>query len=131
LFPYLAGIIEDELISVDNFSTIILDKPLHELKEFDLQRLQQSLPLKLSNSNTKLAECLPGMWRFTAFKDESLFEPNVSISDLQKKIIPWHSLMPRQEEIDDFNSKNKINSNHRLILVASLIDKGHNLGGLY
>jgi hypothetical protein len=109
--------------------TIISNKAPHELQKSDAESLERSLPLKLNNSNTKLAECLPGMWRFTAFKDESLFEPTVSINDLQKKIIPWHSLMPRQDEIDDLNSTNKMNNKRKLILVASLIDKGHNLGG--
>lgn len=61
-----------------------------------------------------------------AFRDESLFESNVSIEDLQKKIIPWHALLPRQEDLDDYS----LEKSSGLILVSSLIDKGTNLGGI-
>jgi tRNA guanosine-2'-O-methyltransferase len=55
-----------------------------------------------------------------------LFESNVSIEDLQKKIIPWHALLPRQEDLDDY----KLEKSSGLVLVSSLIDKGTNLGGI-
>lgn len=59
-----------------------------------------------------------------------MFEANVSIEDLQKKIIPWHCLMPRQEDMENMHKKNPSAENEGLILVGSLIDKGTNLGGI-
>lgn len=44
----------------------------------------------------------------------------MSIEDLQKKIIPWHSLMPREEDIE--NNNKKLNTSG-LIVLTSLIDK--------
>ena len=65
-----------------------------------------------------------------AYKDDSLFEANVSIEDLQKKIIPWHCLMPRQEDLENLHKSKSSTENGGLILVGSLIDKGTNLGGI-
>lgn len=67
---------------------------------------------------------------FQALKDDSLYDPNVSIEDLQKKIIPWHVLIPSQEDMENVNrTKNRKFKKDGLILVSSLIDKGTNLGG--
>ena len=60
-----------------------------------------------------------------------MYEPNVSIEDLQKKIIPWHILMPNQEDLNNMNrKKSSFDKNTGLILVSTLIDKGTNLGGI-
>ena len=59
-----------------------------------------------------------------------MYEPNVSVEDLQKKIIPWHVLMPSEEDLDNVNRKKTSLSKEGLILVSSLIDKGTNLGGI-
>jgi tRNA G18 (ribose-2'-O)-methylase SpoU len=60
-----------------------------------------------------------------------LYEPNVSIEDLQKKIIPWHVLMPNQDDLSNLNRrKSAFEKSKGLTLVASLIDKGTNLGGI-
>lgn len=71
-----------------------------------------------------------------AYRDESVYEPTVSIEDLQKKIIPWHVLLPSRDDVEDTSEviKNrKINNQTHgqgLILVATLVDKGTNLGGI-
>jgi tRNA guanosine-2'-O-methyltransferase len=68
---------------------------------------------------------------FKAYKDDSLYEPTVSIEDLQKKIIPWHILMPSQEDLNNLNrKKSAFEKDTGLVLVSSLIDKGTNLGGI-
>lgn len=60
-----------------------------------------------------------------------MYEPNVSVEDLQKKIIPWHVLMPSQEDLENLNRKKNVTlEKDGLILVSSLIDKGTNLGGI-
>ena len=63
-----------------------------------------------------------------ALRDNSVYEPTVTVEDLQKKIIPWHSLMPRQEDLDSMKRKKSFTTG--LILVSSLIDKETNLGGI-
>jgi hypothetical protein len=120
---------DEELVNANNFLSIILNKQIFDLKESDYKL---KLPLRLKNENTKLNSCTAGVWKFTAYKDDSLYEPNVSIEDLQKKIIPWHILMPNQEDLDNMNRKKvTIDKNDKgLILVSSLIDKGTNLGGI-
>lgn len=61
-----------------------------------------------------------------------MYESNVSVEDLQKKIIPWHLLVPTQQDLDDLNTRKKLRLENAggLILVSTLIDKGTNLGGI-
>lgn len=61
----------------------------------------------------------------------------MSIEDLQKKIIPWHVLLPSRDDLEDTSEvvKNRKMTNQSpdgqgLILVATLVDKGTNLGGI-
>jgi tRNA guanosine-2'-O-methyltransferase len=57
----------------------------------------------------------------------------VSIEDLQKKLIPWHSLMPKEEDLDNNAARKKpqhLTKPDGLVLVSSLIEKGTNLGGI-
>ena len=59
----------------------------------------------------------------------------MSIEDLQKKIIPWHVLLPSREDLEDTSEivrarKSGGGNTKGLILVASLVDKGTNLGGI-
>ncbi|RNA18150.1 putative methyltransferase TARBP1 [Brachionus plicatilis] len=124
--PYLSGLIEEELVKKENFLSIVLDKSVFDLTEQD-NSLDVSISLKSPHSTLK--NCSPGVWKFSALKDDSLYEPNVSIEDLQKKIIPWHVLMPCEDDLDNVSRKKNL-SKHGLILVSSLIDKGTNLGGI-
>jgi hypothetical protein len=75
----------------------------------------------------------PDWTRYKAIKDEASFEPATSIEDLQKKITPWHTLIPLQQELElviNNDRKPSLLDEAGLVLVASLIDKGTNLGGL-
>ena len=62
--------------------------------------------------------------------DDDLFTPT---GEVQKKIIPWRSMMPDQELYlefqDDLQKKGSRSQSGGLILVTSLIDKPTNLGG--
>ena len=62
--------------------------------------------------------------------DDDLFIPT---GEVQKKIIPWRSMMPDQELYlefqDDLQKKGSRSQPGGLILVTSLIDKPTNLGG--
>ncbi|CAF0769437.1 unnamed protein product, partial [Brachionus calyciflorus] len=125
--PYLSGLIEEELVSKENFLSIILEKPIYELTRADFEL---KFGLRLYNHDSKLKNCVPGVWKFSALKDDSLYEPTVSIEDLQKKIIPWHVLMPNQEDLNNVSRKKANLTKEGLIVVSSLIDKGTNLGGI-
>ncbi len=62
--------------------------------------------------------------------DEDIYEPS---GDVQKKIIPWRSMLPSNDlhldlETDQVN-KGSRSRGDGLILVTSLIDKPTNLGG--
>ena len=121
IFPLKSGIIEDEIISPESFLSIVLNKPVFSLTPNDYVGLK--LPIRFLNSNTKLKECTSGVWRFIAYKDEIKLGDNMTVEDLQKKIIPWQSIMPNHEDL-----KEETRTNSTLILVASLIDKQTNLG---
>ena len=61
-------------------------------------------------------------------RDTNSHETTFTVEDLQKKIIPWYSLMPRQEDMENIKRKN--DTTQGLVLVSSLIDKETNLGGI-
>lgn len=61
------------------------------------------------------------------FKNES--ETSINLTDIQKKIIPWQNLMPNQDDKNDL-VKELPTKNKDLVLMASLIDKTTNLGGI-
>ena len=131
--PYLCGIIDDELVDSKLFRAIALKKQLYDVNEEDKKNFNCLLRLKSPDDHFR--KCQIGMWKFTAYKDELSFEPAVSIEDLQKKITPWHSLIPKQQDFETILKSRKINpydetNQFGLILVATLIDKGPNLGGL-
>lgn len=91
------------------------------------------VPLKSFNSG--LDKCTAGVWKFTAYKEDQGTDSNFTVEDLQKKITPWHSLIPKQEELESMIKNKKVGCEEEneiggLIVVASLIDKGSNLGGL-
>ena len=132
--PRLSGLIEDEWIDLESFRLIAST----HMPAFDGDSERW---LKWRNADTLLGQCVSGVWKFTANKDESMFDPTsstVSVDDFQKKIIPWHSLLPvrtRQEEFDMASSSSTkrrgvTESGDGLVVLSSLIDKGTNLGGI-
>lgn len=57
----------------------------------------------------------------------------MSIEDLQKKIIPWHVLLPSRADVENMSEgakARKLSNHDGLVLVASLIDRVTNLGGI-
>lgn len=52
-------------------------------------------------------------------------EPEIEASALQKKFVPWKSMFPELE------ANSETSPSTQLIVVASLIDKLPNLGGMY
>jgi tRNA G18 (ribose-2'-O)-methylase SpoU len=121
IFPYKSGIIEDELVTADQFLSIVLNKSIFNLKQTDYEL---NWLIKLKNKNENLNQCTSGIWRFIAYRDDVKNGENLSIEDLQKKIIPWQNLIPNHEDLKETRS------NGNLVLVASLIDKQTNLGGI-
>ncbi|XP_061172743.1 probable methyltransferase TARBP1 [Saccostrea echinata] len=83
--------------------------------------------IPLTNPDSTLAKCKEGAQSSKVQNDS---EPEGTIGDIQKKIMPWRLMNP-----DDVNIEEMENPKHRrrsegLILVTSLIDKVPNLGGL-
>ncbi|XP_002717373.2 probable methyltransferase TARBP1 isoform X1 [Oryctolagus cuniculus] len=117
ILPRLAGLVEDEWIAVSKltgFAPIPLDAGF-----------QWYL------SQTQLRELKPGDWSQQDI-GSSPGEAEAEWSDVQKKVIPWKTNVPDLDlELMFQDRAAKLGkSNSRLIVVASLIDKATNLGGL-
>jgi tRNA guanosine-2'-O-methyltransferase len=133
-FPYLCSFINDELVPIESFLAI-LDKKKKSHSSSHLNDQDSPLfinqSLKLKSQNLRLNNCKPGIWKFTVLKeDQSEDKAEMCIEDLQKKMIPWHSLLPNDDDNDENVTDKSKKVNSELILVASLIDKGTNLGGI-
>lgn len=49
---------------------------------------------------------------------------------MQKKIIPWKTLCPDIDCLDEFRKEVKVHDKTDMIVVASLVEKSQNLGGI-
>lgn len=119
ILPRLSGLIEDEWIAISKF-TKFTDIPLHE-------GFQRYL------SSTQLREITPSDWSQQDIGSNSGEVDNQADStDVQKKIIPGKKYVPDLdlELILQDRAAKLGKSINRLIVVASLIDKPTNLGGL-
>ena len=67
IVPSLYGIIEEELISVEAFLSIVLDKQISEIKTFDYE-LDIGLPMRLKNFTDNLATNSSNTWQFPGKK---------------------------------------------------------------
>ncbi|XP_055969559.1 probable methyltransferase TARBP1 isoform X2 [Sorex fumeus] len=117
--PRLSGLIEDEWITIGKF-TKFTEIPLDA--EFQWY-----------NSSTQLCELNAGDWSQQDIGSNSGEADNQSDwTDVQKKIIPWKNYVPELDlelVLQDRAARlGKLIT--RLIVVASLIDKPTNLGGL-
>uniref|UniRef100_A0A4W3JQ65 tRNA (guanosine(18)-2'-O)-methyltransferase TARBP1 n=1 Tax=Callorhinchus milii TaxID=7868 RepID=A0A4W3JQ65_CALMI len=122
-FPSLSDVIEDEWIPVWKFKRVM-----------DLS--SSTSVVNLFNSRNKLSELKSTDW-VQRDKGYSLSEADLDAewTDVQKKIIPWKNSIPDQDlELIYQERATKLgkssNSSSSLIVVASLIDKPTNLGGL-
>lgn len=119
ILPRLSGLIEDEWIAIVKF-TRFTDIPLDAGFQWCL-------------STTQLCELKPGDWSQQDVGSNSGEADNQSEwTDVQKKIIPWKNHVPDLDlELVFQDRAAKLGKSiSRLIVVASLIDKPTNLGGL-
>ncbi|XP_014671014.1 PREDICTED: probable methyltransferase TARBP1 [Priapulus caudatus] len=123
ILPWLCLLAQDEWIHPDLFA---------DINGLTWLRGNHSGDLQLYSPDSKLRTAKPGDWRTKLGEGARASEP-VSVSDLegnvQKKLIPWRSLMPDHTEAD-VTYKRQSGAQGGLVLVASLIDKPTNLGGL-
>ncbi|XP_070348540.1 probable methyltransferase TARBP1 isoform X1 [Equus asinus] len=119
ILPRLSGLVEDEWIAIGKF-TSFTDIPLDAGFQWYL-------------SSTQLCELEPGDW---AQQDRGFnsgeADDQSEWTDVQKKIIPWKNNVPDLDlELAFQDRAAKLGKSiSRLIVVASLIDKPTNLGGL-
>ncbi|CAK7304472.1 Probable methyltransferase TARBP1 [Vulpes lagopus] len=119
IFPRLSGLVEDEWIAIGKF-TRFTDIPLDAGFQWYL-------------SPTHLCELKPGDWAQQDIGSHSGEADSQSEwTDVQKKIIPWKNSAPDLDLEVVFQDRvaRLGKSISRLIVVASLIDKPTNLGGL-
>ncbi|XP_065778363.1 probable methyltransferase TARBP1 isoform X2 [Muntiacus reevesi] len=119
ILPRLSGLIEDEWIAIGKF-TRFTDIPLDAGFQWYL-------------STTQLCELKPSDWSQQDIGSNSIEAGNQSEwTDVQKKIIPWKNHVPDfdLELVFQDRAAKLGKSISRLIVVASLIDKPTNLGGL-
>ncbi|XP_063527080.1 probable methyltransferase TARBP1 isoform X4 [Pongo pygmaeus] len=119
ILPRLSGLIEDEWITIDKF-TRFTDVPLDAGFQWYL-------------SQTQLSKLKPGDWSQQDIGSNLVEADNqAEWTDVQKKIIPWNSRVPDLdlELLFQDRAARLGKSISRLIVVASLIDKPTNLGGL-
>ncbi|KAB1270794.1 putative methyltransferase TARBP1 [Camelus dromedarius] len=119
ILPRLSGLVEDEWISIGKF-TKFTDIPL-------------DAGFQWYRSPTQLCELKPGDWAQQDIGSNSGEADNQSEwTDVQKKIIPWKNNVPDLDlELVFQDRAAKLGKSiSRLIVVASLIDKPTNLGGL-
>ncbi|XP_040098655.1 probable methyltransferase TARBP1 isoform X2 [Oryx dammah] len=119
ILPRLSGLTEDEWIAIGKF-TRFTDIPLDAGFQWYL-------------STTQLCQLKPGDWSQQDVGSNSGEADNQSEwTDVQKKIIPWKNHVPDLDlELVFQDRAAKLGKSiSRLIVVASLIDKPTNLGGL-
>ncbi|XP_011500002.1 PREDICTED: probable methyltransferase TARBP1 [Ceratosolen solmsi marchali] len=120
--PRLSNVSIEEWISKENFKDqIFLNMAVNIKMSNDDNRLDQAIipySFQKSSENTKPEE----------------IECSQITTDIQKKIIPWKITLPNDKELthmDNFSDlKNKIKNKQKMIIVASLVDKSQNLGGI-
>lgn len=126
--PRLCGMTDEEWLSADGFSSVDRTWNQHD---------RHNLPL--TSDSSALKKCTPGGWKSKPSEpgadDEILAASSTQVGNVQKKLIPWQSLMA---ESDTIGGKSQLrgsgspsqDSSDGLILVASLVDRIPNLGGL-
>ncbi|KAK8781770.1 hypothetical protein V5799_016887 [Amblyomma americanum] len=112
--PRLTGLTDREFIPLSVFEEVLTVGP-------------EKLALPLYNLNDRLSSAKPSHWL-----EGSQAEPDVVLDkeDYQKKITPWKQQLASCDLTWDLNVPKKKNDCDGLIVVASLIDRIPNLGGL-
>ena len=122
--PRLAHLVADEWMAVQWFDTTVTWIPKR-------------------NTDTKLAECQPAEWVAKAAgggpllaAEEAMIEQTTSAGHIQKKITPWKQMLPDVDSLAVSSAaaagrkKSTQSTTNDLIVIASLIDRVPNLGGL-
>ncbi|KZS02969.1 putative Methyltransferase TARBP1 [Daphnia magna] len=87
------------------------------------------------NTNGQLADCQPAEWvaraagGAPAFTQDDSVSPAMAVRNVQKKITPWKQMLPDVNSLVVSASRKKTTTND-LIVIASLVDRVPNLGGL-
>lgn len=87
------------------------------------------------DADGKLADCLPAEWvaraagGAPAFTQDDSGSPAMTVRNVQKKITPWKQMLPDVNSLVVSASRKKTTTND-LIVIASLVDRIPNLGGL-
>ncbi|XP_064094349.1 LOW QUALITY PROTEIN: uncharacterized protein LOC135206784 [Macrobrachium nipponense] len=122
--PCLSMLSDDEWLAVESLMNVM-----------DTSVLPVKSILPLYNEDNVLAESVPAPWVVKAVGETSPVDEQEDMenlrSNVQKKMTPWKSMMP--ELSSSLGLPNQKFSGQRrggLIVVASLIDKTPNLGGL-
>ena len=123
--PLIAGVVEEEVIAPDVFQS-----------ECSLSWVEVSdLPLfgrKLKQESGKVDESAELCVEESAHEKTPSISSGSVTSDVQKKITPWNVIAPPQDQ-DSFDYSRQRPIERRvgdLVVVASLIDRAPNLGGL-
>lgn len=83
----------------------------------------------------RLADCNPAEWvaraagGAPAFTQDDSVSPAMAVRNVQKKITPWKQMLPDVNSLVVSASRKKTTTND-LIVIASLVDRVPNLGGL-
>ncbi|XP_078085623.1 tRNA (guanosine(18)-2'-O)-methyltransferase TARBP1 isoform X2 [Mustelus asterias] len=121
IFPSLSDVIEDEWIPAWKFNRVV---DLHS----------SSSSIKVFNPRNPICDVKLIDWiqRDKGY-DPAEVDQDTEWTDVQKKIMPWKNSIPDQDlelMCQERTTKFGKSSNSSLIIVASLIDKPTNLGGL-
>ncbi|ELK05090.1 Putative methyltransferase TARBP1 [Pteropus alecto] len=119
ILPRLSGLVEDEWIATDKFARFT-DIPSDSAFQWYL-------------SPAQLRQVNPGDWaQQDAGSDPGEADNQSTCGDVQKKVIPWKDAVPEVDLEPALRGRGAAlgRPDGGLIVVASLIDKAANLGGL-
>ncbi|OXU28380.1 hypothetical protein TSAR_002234 [Trichomalopsis sarcophagae] len=121
--PRLSNVSNEEWITKENFEEqLLLDNGTinFDIKNTDCSLNAASIPYSILKSNEN-------------YKPEEV-ECSENITDMQKKITPWKTMLPNEEELSEIadlsNYRKECNNKQDIVVVASLIEKSQNLGGI-
>ncbi|XP_015607513.1 probable methyltransferase TARBP1 isoform X2 [Cephus cinctus] len=124
--PRLANISSDEWISPELFKAL-------KFTMFNRHPMKHCNPTRSLSASPVSPQMLKSSHAGT-FTSEDIDITTTGTLDMQKKITPWKSMAPLDEELSEISqlslSRKKNNSEDGIIVVASLVDRLPNLGGL-
>ena len=127
--PLITGVVDDEVINPGVFQFEGSDEWV-EASDFPLYRRDLKNKCHQSCSNEAQHEICG---RETISERTETSSASSVSSDVQKKITPWNVIAPPQEDQDSFDQLRQRPIERRvgdLVVIASLIDRAPNLGGL-